>query len=555
MGSPKLNGDKMGGLALPDVVRELLKDPLVLVWDSRENVYEVLDGDLFELRFNELRKVRNKVKAAGTERPFSRMYNFFVLEHGDKWARTGTKFRPRNVAGHPNSELLASIKVPDAVKKSPVMRASPAMRSPAMRPSPSPKVLPSTYARIPSELDLSASCKASPKVSAAPDGSLKRGGPATPRSAPQPAKRAKSHTPQPSPRLAPKAHPPVTQTQPQTKTLSAMHRGERTAPVSQTGYAPGDVRHPLSMLNSVIGGAKPEPQAPPPRDLRLDDQLRRASEEQRYMEAASSRRLQVMPHAAATRPHPAFLPEFALPQRHEASQYQPHHRLPFHDDRYGGAPRYSMGAMGGGAAEHWTDEHVHSAMMYREEVMPHHHIPSASMPFSVHQMTALSLSHALAPPLGHQHHSAPMRPAPPPQFQERYPMPEQQAQFAHHAYPPAAAAPVSYPLPASYAPSSADGNESDPSDGLSSGVPSPEGMISLVGDFAGSPLELDDMAVLNDDASVLEDGGLADLLFDTGSNGYDCRAQGRGVGVQDGGLIFDDHLGEGVWNLESLTSW
>jgi hypothetical protein len=50
MGSPRLNGDKMGGLALPDVVRELLADPLVLVWDSRENVYEVLDGDLFELR-------------------------------------------------------------------------------------------------------------------------------------------------------------------------------------------------------------------------------------------------------------------------------------------------------------------------------------------------------------------------------------------------------------------------------------------------------------------------------------------------------------------------
>ena len=71
---------------------------------------------------------------------------------------------------------------------------------------------------------------------------------------------------------------------------------------------------------------------------------------------------------------------------------------------------------------------------------------------------------------------------------------------------------------------------------------------------AGSPLELDDMAVLNDDEALLGDGGLADLLCDTGSHGYDSgRAQGRGV--QDGGLIFDDHLGEGVWNLESLTSW
>ena len=52
-------------------------------------------------RFNELRKVRNKSKPSGVERPFSRMYNFFVLESGDKWARTGTKFRPRNSKGLP----------------------------------------------------------------------------------------------------------------------------------------------------------------------------------------------------------------------------------------------------------------------------------------------------------------------------------------------------------------------------------------------------------------------------------------------------------------------
>jgi hypothetical protein len=51
MGSPKLNGEKMGGLALPDVVRELLKDPSILLWDAREQVYEVLDGDLFEARW------------------------------------------------------------------------------------------------------------------------------------------------------------------------------------------------------------------------------------------------------------------------------------------------------------------------------------------------------------------------------------------------------------------------------------------------------------------------------------------------------------------------
>jgi hypothetical protein len=34
----------------------------------------------------------------------------------------------------------------------------------------------------------------------------------------------------------------------------------------------------------------------------------------------------------------------------------------------------------------------------------------------------------------------------------------------------------------------------------------------------GSPLELDDMAVLTDHEAVLGDGGLADLLFDTGTS-------------------------------------
>eukprot|EP00960_Hanusia_phi_P038733 753572-Hanusia_phi.AAC.4 len=106
----------MGGLALPDVVRELLKDPAILRWDARDGVYEVMHGENFERRFNELRKVRNKVKSNGTERPFSRMYNFFILEQGDKWARTGTRFRPRNQIGLPDQEFLAQIKPSEARK-------------------------------------------------------------------------------------------------------------------------------------------------------------------------------------------------------------------------------------------------------------------------------------------------------------------------------------------------------------------------------------------------------------------------------------------------------
>lgn len=118
-GAPGSGPDKMGGLPLPDVVRELLREKHVLRWDFKDGVYEVLDGDEFERRFNELRKVRNKVKAAGTERPFSRMYNFYVLETGDKWAKTGTRFRPRCAAGQPTAEILSFVRSMDSLKSSP----------------------------------------------------------------------------------------------------------------------------------------------------------------------------------------------------------------------------------------------------------------------------------------------------------------------------------------------------------------------------------------------------------------------------------------------------
>jgi hypothetical protein len=51
--------------------------------------YVVLDGSKFEDRFNQLRKVRQKHKNGSVERPFSRMHNFYVLDRGDKWAKTG----------------------------------------------------------------------------------------------------------------------------------------------------------------------------------------------------------------------------------------------------------------------------------------------------------------------------------------------------------------------------------------------------------------------------------------------------------------------------------
>ena len=46
----RADGERMGGLALPDVVRELLRDPGILKWHPREEVYEVTHGDNFEKR-------------------------------------------------------------------------------------------------------------------------------------------------------------------------------------------------------------------------------------------------------------------------------------------------------------------------------------------------------------------------------------------------------------------------------------------------------------------------------------------------------------------------
>ena len=88
-------------------------------------------------RFNELRKVRSKPKSAAPERPFSRMYNFYVIEQGDKWAKTGTRFKPRDPSGYPQAESVdfsgdeatADAGKPRSSKSSPVLRAQSAGRA------------------------------------------------------------------------------------------------------------------------------------------------------------------------------------------------------------------------------------------------------------------------------------------------------------------------------------------------------------------------------------------------------------------------------------------
>ena len=46
----------------------------------------MLDGSLFEHRFNELRRKRDRDDEAGG-RPFSRMHKYYVLLAGNRWAK------------------------------------------------------------------------------------------------------------------------------------------------------------------------------------------------------------------------------------------------------------------------------------------------------------------------------------------------------------------------------------------------------------------------------------------------------------------------------------
>ena len=61
-----------------------------LRWDIATSCYEVVDGEMFERRFDELRRKRDRDDGSNG-RPFSRMHNFYILERGDKWAKTGTQ--------------------------------------------------------------------------------------------------------------------------------------------------------------------------------------------------------------------------------------------------------------------------------------------------------------------------------------------------------------------------------------------------------------------------------------------------------------------------------
>ena len=86
---------KQAFLRLPELIDTLAKDEKALRWDPTQSWFEVMDGPLFEEKFNALRCIRGKRREDAVDRPFARMHIHFVLARGDKWAGTGSAFRPK----------------------------------------------------------------------------------------------------------------------------------------------------------------------------------------------------------------------------------------------------------------------------------------------------------------------------------------------------------------------------------------------------------------------------------------------------------------------------
>eukprot|EP00292_Cryptomonas_paramecium_P011975 CAMPEP_0113663924 /NCGR_PEP_ID=MMETSP0038_2-20120614/1435_1 /TAXON_ID=2898 /ORGANISM="Cryptomonas paramecium" /LENGTH=296 /DNA_ID=CAMNT_0000579051 /DNA_START=146 /DNA_END=1033 /DNA_ORIENTATION=- /assembly_acc=CAM_ASM_000170 len=88
-------GGKASVTRLPDLIARLAQEGQLLRWDPARAWYEVIDGPAFEARFNALRLKRGKRREEAQPRPFARMHMHFVLVRGDKWAGTGSAFRPK----------------------------------------------------------------------------------------------------------------------------------------------------------------------------------------------------------------------------------------------------------------------------------------------------------------------------------------------------------------------------------------------------------------------------------------------------------------------------
>jgi hypothetical protein len=64
-----------------------------LRWDHASCCYEVIDGALFERRFHELRRKRDRDDGSNG-RPFSRMHKYYKLQAGERWAKQVGSARP-----------------------------------------------------------------------------------------------------------------------------------------------------------------------------------------------------------------------------------------------------------------------------------------------------------------------------------------------------------------------------------------------------------------------------------------------------------------------------
>jgi hypothetical protein len=108
--SPTPNSSKPAFFRLPELIDTLAKDERVLRWDPVHNWFEVVDGPAFEERFNALRCIRGKRREDAVDRPFARMHIHFILARGDKWAGTGSAFRPKGETmckGQPSVQMSA----------------------------------------------------------------------------------------------------------------------------------------------------------------------------------------------------------------------------------------------------------------------------------------------------------------------------------------------------------------------------------------------------------------------------------------------------------------
>jgi len=83
------------GLLLPDAVKRVCDEGVGLRWDHEASCYEVVDGAMFEKRFDELRRKRDRDDGSNG-RPFSRMHKYYKLEAGERWAKTGARFSPKS---------------------------------------------------------------------------------------------------------------------------------------------------------------------------------------------------------------------------------------------------------------------------------------------------------------------------------------------------------------------------------------------------------------------------------------------------------------------------